>query len=186
MHLRDANTAPPGGWKFHEARTDHWMNGITSRQLITRVAQHRNNMGFAVISPGFSDLQSELEDWICRSLPEADSKQKCAEVKRAKTLKPGDVLAAVILQLTGKNARTCSKCGRRVMKMNSWGWAGSIAHLSEITGWLKEEAAERGHPMDDNTAAALFNAAWEELKEKHKLTDKEKQENDAHAEATNP
>jgi hypothetical protein len=163
MHLKDTNTAPPGGWKFLEERTGHWMTGITPMSLQQKIVQHRENMKFQIVTDPFENLASEVEDQICRRLSDRSRLQKCADVIRTRIYRPGEALAAALYRITGKSARTCTKCGRRVLQMNTWGWLGSLAHMGEIVGWLKEEAESRGHPMDDSTALSLFKAAWDEL-----------------------
>lgn len=77
--------------------------------------------------------------------------------------KPGDLLARIIKKITGETGGRCA-CNAHKAQMNKWGWWGCWRERKTIIGWLCEEAAKRGHPIDKASAMALFKAALKELR----------------------
>lgn len=77
---------------------------------------------------------------------------------------PGDLMAALIFRITGQMAGTCGPCAGRVRQMNQWGWMRSWLNRKIILSWLTEEAAKRGHPIDQPSLLELLRVAFKEAR----------------------
>lgn len=73
MRLKTYDTAPPGNWRYTEPTTGFTSMGITIRQLLDRVRQHRLNNNIP-IGP---HLLEEVERAICAALSPADQIEFC-------------------------------------------------------------------------------------------------------------
>lgn len=62
--LRDLTISPPGGFSYYQKETGYNVTGITWRQLLDRVAQHRRNNNL----PIGEDFGNEIEQAICDRL----------------------------------------------------------------------------------------------------------------------
>lgn len=71
--ITDINEGVPGGWRYHQKETNHWMGGITFGSLLGKIATHRQNNNI----PIGDNLQAEVEDWICQNMEPVDRKQRC-------------------------------------------------------------------------------------------------------------
>jgi hypothetical protein len=81
--------------------------------------------------------------------------------------RPGSIFSTVIQKITGKTTATCGECGQHMRQMNEWGWWGCWKNRKTIIGWLREEAAKRGHDISDRAALDPLRAAFKELKHSH-------------------
>jgi hypothetical protein len=163
MHLTDLNTAPPGGWRFQEERTGFWATGVTFNSMVNSVAQHRQNMKFQIVSPGYETLAAEIQNWICQHLSEQDRERLCATPNKVIGPHPGDVLSLLIHKVTGRYASTCGVCVGRMKMMNDKGWWWCWKNRALILSWLTDEASKRGHAIEDSHAKTLFRAAFAEM-----------------------
>jgi hypothetical protein len=77
MKVKSYNVAPPLGWRYLQAETNHWMSGITFQSLVGKVVQHRNNNGLSN-----ENVAAEVEDQICQRMGFKDQRQYCAGGKR--------------------------------------------------------------------------------------------------------
>lgn len=77
MKLKTYNEAPPGGWKYLQAETNHWMGGVTFQSLVMKVAAHRGNNG--IVS---ENLAADVEDQICQRMDPKDQRKRCVTGKR--------------------------------------------------------------------------------------------------------
>ena len=78
MKLNDLITAPPLGWRYQQPETGHWMAGITFEQVLPKIWQHRQNHKLPAITPPFTSLSDEVEDWLCNHLSEQDQDRLCS------------------------------------------------------------------------------------------------------------
>ncbi len=163
MEIIDKLTAPPLGWQFTEPRTGWTGTGITFEQLIGRVAQHRANMKFRIVSEGFDTLQLEIEDAICKRMGDKYRDRICKEPGLPVSIQPGSLFSSMIHKITGRYASTCGTCLHRMQEMNSWGWWGCWKQRHTILSWISEEAKKRGHSRSDSELLTIFRAAFSEV-----------------------
>lgn len=164
MEIIDHLTAPPGGWTFIEPRTGWVGTGITFDTLIGRVAQHRANMQFQIVSEGFETLALEIEDAICKRLSNEEVRARiCQGPRPPASMKPGNMLSIMIHRVTGRYAATCGVCQQRMQEMNKWGWWGCWKHRNSIISWLSEEAKKRGNARSDSELLTIFRAVFSEI-----------------------
>jgi hypothetical protein len=76
---------------------------------------------------------------------------------------PGNVFSFVIRRITG--VLPCGCCREHIAQMNQWGWLKCWRNRKMIAGWLREEAAKRGHVITDRVAMDLLVAAWREYRQ---------------------
>src|ERR1700730_14552338 len=108
MELIDKLTAPPGNWAYQQPQSGLWMNGVTEEQLLGRIVQHRQNMGYPLVSEGFHSLGNEIEDWICQHrIQPQDRERLCKSNSGPPSAQPGSILALMIHKVTGRHASTC-------------------------------------------------------------------------------
>jgi hypothetical protein len=86
-----------------------------------------------------------------------------ARHSRTSTARPGDLLALLILRVTGQQSGNCA-CEQRQQQLNAWGWWQCYRNRTTVIGWLCEEAAKRGHPISADKALSLFKAALLEVR----------------------
>lgn len=72
-HIRDLTVGPPGGWRYWQKETNHWMTGITWQALAKKVAQHRNNNNI----PQDENLFNEIEQQMCDNMSVEDRLNYC-------------------------------------------------------------------------------------------------------------
>jgi hypothetical protein len=163
MELRDLNTEPPGGWKYTQPETNFPMMARPLYALAQKVQQHRLNRNLPLVSPGYTDILAELQDYTCKRLSERSRLHWC-KGNTVIPIQPGDLFAKIIFSITGKAAATCGKCAQRVRWMNAWKFWGCWKHRKEIEGWLLEECASRGHIITKDKMTSLVRAAFKELR----------------------
>lgn len=78
--------------------------------------------------------------------------------------KPGDLMAAIIFKVTGQRSGMCGPCAERVRQMNEWGWFRCWLNRKTILRWLAEEAAKRGHPIEEAKLTELLKIAFREAR----------------------
>jgi hypothetical protein len=171
VKIRNDYLAPPGGWRFHEERTNFWGKGVTFGTVVGSVANHRINMKLPIVTPPFETLVDEIEDWICQHLSDADRAVHCeVPTKKNFSTQPGDMFSNVLKVITGRYAVTCGRCMNRMGEMNRWGWWGCWKNRETIIGWLLEEAAGRGHKVSREHVFSLLVAAFREIRRSRKRT----------------
>jgi len=79
MHLIDLNTEVPGGWKYQQPETGYWAVGRPYYSILNKIMQHRANMKLPAIAEGFSSLDNEIQDAICRKLAPEDQVRLCSD-----------------------------------------------------------------------------------------------------------
>jgi len=101
--------------------------------------------------------------WDC-GMPVAGHEPTRRPLERGRVLaRPGDLLAIVIGKITGAHYTHTCDCAQRAAAMNEWGWWGCWTRRQMILGWLREEAAKRGHKVEQGAILELFLAAIREL-----------------------
>jgi hypothetical protein len=169
MKIRDLRFAPPGNWRYQEARTGFWSRGCTFEQMVGHAAQHRINMNFPIVNPPYDTLAQEIQAWLCGQMSEADRQVHCEEAtKKTLVTQPGHMFSLVISKITGRYAVTCGRCMERMGQMNRWGWWGCWRNRETIVNWMLDEAAGRGHRVSREHVFSLFQAALHEIRQSRK------------------
>lgn len=75
MFLKTKDTVPPGGFIYRQPETGHLMKGTTFRELLAKVATHRNNNRIETTSR----LSDEIEQAICARLSPEDQHAHCKD-----------------------------------------------------------------------------------------------------------
>jgi hypothetical protein len=65
--LLNTSTVPPGGFRYIQPETEKLISASNWNALKANVAQHRKANGL----PIGTDFEAELQDWLCRRLPDA-------------------------------------------------------------------------------------------------------------------
>jgi hypothetical protein len=77
MKLKNQLLAPPGGWRYQQPETGHWMMDITEESLLRKIAQHRANNNLPHVNPPFETIAADVENWICEHLSLEDQSNHC-------------------------------------------------------------------------------------------------------------
>jgi hypothetical protein len=80
------------------------------------------------------------------------------------SLRPGSLLSSLIFKVTGQSTKTCGVCGARMGMMDRNGWRWCWKNRSTIIGWVLDEAAKRGHKINNQVALALLKATFVEIR----------------------
>ncbi len=80
FHIRDMDVGPPGGWRYEQPETHHYMRGITWQALAKKVAQHRANNHLPAGNP-----TEDIEQQMCERMNDADRVRNCNPGKRLPT-----------------------------------------------------------------------------------------------------
>lgn len=65
--LINQNTVPPGGFRYIQPESGKHFSASSFRAMANNVLAHRRANGF----PIGTDFEAELQDWLCRKIPDA-------------------------------------------------------------------------------------------------------------------
>lgn len=110
MHLKSLTKGPPGGFRYTQPESGHFMKAITFNMLCSKVLRHRQNMRYRIVTEGFQTIGQEMEDYICHLLSPDDQVRNCKAGYRSRGSVPWQEVSEFI-----KTAAKWFVTGRRLV-----------------------------------------------------------------------